>query len=285
MHLSAQPSRLTIGNKMRKCLVCLNDYKVGGYKYCSKTCAKIANANMASNRELTAALVIADKFICQFCNELVINNLANRKTKFCSDYCRRQHRYLNVEIPRKINQYRNSGKVAFGDIINCKNPECDKTFAKKYTKKFCTKSCHAKFTSKLKSLNGFIPRSNVKFVNCKDCKNLFCRKSRGTRAFCKNCSALRKRAVDARKSHKRRTGQILTMSVNDLAKRDGSRCNVCRKKIDLSLSGNAKWGPTIDHLIPVSLGGTNNSENLALAHRHCNVARSNREPAQLLLSA
>ena len=271
---------------MKKCLVCLSQYKTGGYKYCSEKCSKTATANMASNRPLTSPLVISEKFVCEFCGNLAINETRQRKSRFCSYFCYRQNRYLNVEIPAKINQSKKLGLAARGDIVNCKNPDCQKTFTKIHKKEFCAKSCHADYVRKSNNLlDGFNPRSNIKFVNCKDCGILFCRKARGTRAFCKNCSAIRKRAVDARKSHKRRTGQILSMSTKSLAKRDGSRCNICNKKIDLSLSGNAKFGPTIDHLIPVSLGGTNEPENLALAHRHCNVARSNRGSVQLLLSA
>jgi 5-methylcytosine-specific restriction endonuclease McrA len=75
------------------------------------------------------------------------------------------------------------------------------------------------------------------------------------------------------------------MSVDDLAARDGSRCNICGRKIDMRLSGRAKWGPTIDHLVPVIAGGTNHPSNLALAHRHCNMSRHASGPAQLLLAS
>lgn len=75
----------------------------------------------------------------------------------------------------------------------------------------------------------------------------------------------------------------MTMTVDDLAIRDGTRCYVCHRKVDMSLSGQAKWGPTIEHIVPVSKGGTNDPANLALSHRCCNTARGNRGHAQLQL--
>ncbi len=96
---------------------------------------------------------------------------------------------------------------------------------------------------------------------------------------------MRNKAINARKNQARRTAGPKVLSVSEIAARDGSRCNLCGKRVDLTLSGMAKWGPTIDHLIPVSHGGTNDADNLALAHRHCNVSRKNRGHAQLLLTA
>ena len=75
------------------------------------------------------------------------------------------------------------------------------------------------------------------------------------------------------------------MSVDDLAQRDGRKCNICGRRIDMRLKGQTKWAATIDHLVPVSHGGTNDPANLALAHRFCNTSRHNTGPAQLLLTA
>lgn len=75
----------------------------------------------------------------------------------------------------------------------------------------------------------------------------------------------------------------MSISVYDLAARDGARCNLCQGRIDMTLAGSDNMGPTIDHLLPVSMGGTNDSNNLALAHRRCNTRRKNRGAAQMLL--
>jgi hypothetical protein len=62
-----------------------------------------------------------------------------------------------------------------------------------------------------------------------------------------------------------------------IAERDGWRCHLCKKIVNVTAM-------SIDHLIPRIAGGTNDPQNLALAHIHCNKIRGvNRLPAQLRL--
>jgi 5-methylcytosine-specific restriction endonuclease McrA len=84
----------------------------------------------------------------------------------------------------------------------------------------------------------------------------------------------------ARKNHKRRTTGKLP-SKTEVVERWGNRCHLCEKKIDLGLSGKNPLGFTFDHVIPVSLGGTNDAENIRPAHWICNIRRGNRGPVQL----
>lgn len=53
-------------------------------------------------------------------------------------------------------------------------------------------------------------------------------------------------------------------------------CCLCGTPIELRRDGNDPSGPTIEHHVPLSKGGTNEPDNLALAHRACNVSRGNR---------
>lgn len=48
--------------------------------------------------------------------------------------------------------------------------------------------------------------------------------------------------------------------------RDGHRCKSC----------NSKWDLTIDHIVPLSLGGTNNLENLQTLCQSCNQGKGQR---------
>jgi 5-methylcytosine-specific restriction endonuclease McrA len=53
-------------------------------------------------------------------------------------------------------------------------------------------------------------------------------------------------------------------------------CHRCGGYIDPTLSGLHPDGATVGHLIPVSRGGDDSYENLALEHRRCNLAGGNR---------
>ena len=52
-------------------------------------------------------------------------------------------------------------------------------------------------------------------------------------------------------------------------------CAYCGQPIDLTLPGTHPDGPTVDHLIPVSRGGTDTPSNLAPMHQRCNAAKRN----------
>jgi 5-methylcytosine-specific restriction endonuclease McrA len=54
--------------------------------------------------------------------------------------------------------------------------------------------------------------------------------------------------------------------------RDGRRCRRCDRGIQRGLSGLHPMGPTLGHIIPASLGGSDELSNLAPEHRSCNLA-------------
>lgn len=66
------------------------------------------------------------------------------------------------------------------------------------------------------------------------------------------------------------------MSVSVLAKRDGTTCAICGEGIDMALRYPDMKRASVDHVLPYSLGGTHDPENLALAHLVCNIRKSNR---------
>lgn len=51
-------------------------------------------------------------------------------------------------------------------------------------------------------------------------------------------------------------------------------CGICGAQVDPAGTDGAR--PSIDHIVPVSRGGTNDLTNLQLTHYDCNVAKGNR---------
>lgn len=65
-------------------------------------------------------------------------------------------------------------------------------------------------------------------------------------------------------------------SVGDIVQRDGLECHICLEMIDYTLPWKDGDALSVDHLIPVSdLRSFHGLENLKLAHRRCNILRSN----------
>lgn len=59
----------------------------------------------------------------------------------------------------------------------------------------------------------------------------------------------------------------------DVFRRDAMACAYCRRKINLS-------DAHIDHVVPLSQGGSNDLSNLATACRDCNLSKGARTPEE-----
>jgi hypothetical protein len=68
------------------------------------------------------------------------------------------------------------------------------------------------------------------------------------------------------------------MHASRLAERDGWWCWLCGGAIDPSAGRDSAMCATVDHLVPRSRGGSNEPDNLRLAHKRCNVRRGNQLP-------
>jgi 5-methylcytosine-specific restriction endonuclease McrA len=63
------------------------------------------------------------------------------------------------------------------------------------------------------------------------------------------------------------------LAVKILAHYQGNRCGICHEPIDMSRSFPDRMSASIDHKVPLSYGGTDEIENLQLAHFSCNASK------------
>ncbi len=88
----------------------------------------------------------------------------------------------------------------------------------------------------------------------------------------------RGRAIEIKKSVKRKTqlldGEIILTS--EIVFRDMGICQICKQPVDLESFWLDKLAPSLDHIIPLSKGGTHIHENVQLAHRICNIRKGNK---------
>lgn len=59
-----------------------------------------------------------------------------------------------------------------------------------------------------------------------------------------------------------------------ICERDGWVCWICGGDIDPAGSGRRSFSPSVDHVVPVSLGGSDDDDNLRAAHYGCNARRA-----------
>ena len=82
-----------------------------------------------------------------------------------------------------------------------------------------------------------------------------------------------KKICDQCKSHRRKRHKS---SPGFLARRDGTKCGICGQEVDLSLAYPDLMRGSVDHILPVALGGTHEDTNLQLAHLRCNMTKQAR---------
>lgn len=70
-----------------------------------------------------------------------------------------------------------------------------------------------------------------------------------------------------------------SITLKELIKRDGGICQLCGEPTDGSDINDGHIGkryPTLDHIVPLSKGGTHTWDNVQLAHMSCNARKCDR---------
>ena len=62
----------------------------------------------------------------------------------------------------------------------------------------------------------------------------------------------------------------------DLHERDGGICHICGEPVPPHYDKNSGDGWSMDHVVPISRGGTHTWDNVKLAHRRCNSKKNDR---------
>lgn len=80
--------------------------------------------------------------------------------------------------------------------------------------------------------------------------------------------------------HKRRAQKVTTSVENlvplDIYQRDIWLCGLCSTPVDPDVSWPDPYSASLDHVLPLSKGGSHTYENVQLAHLTCNVSKGNR---------
>jgi len=77
----------------------------------------------------------------------------------------------------------------------------------------------------------------------------------------------------------RRTTSVETIEPLDVYQRDVWMCGLCDTAVDNELAYPHPMSASLDHVQPLSKGGSHTWENLQLAHLTCNVSKGNRVAA------
>lgn len=111
---------------------------------------------------------------------------------------------------------------------------------------------------------------------CVFCGAVMPRTMRSNAKFCSEQCNSRAHAI-TNKAHRRTgrksRGDHALISVAYLGDRDGWHCEICNKPINRQRTHPDPQRASVDHIIPVSLGGGNELANLRVVHLRCNSSR------------
>ena len=152
--------------------------------------------------------------------------------------------------------------------------------------KFCTGAC--RYASQVASYRPSKPRTH----HCKECKAEY----RTTMPWSIYCSAICKqraksrtatykygrRERDARRRARKRTSVTQRINPFDVFARYKWRCHLCGCKTPKNLRGTMEdKAPELEHIIPLSAGGTHTWDNVACSCRKCNRRKGSETIGQL----
>ena len=93
-----------------------------------------------------------------------------------------------------------------------------------------------------------------------------------------------KRAMRELRSERIKAGKQDNIDLDTLIERDGGICYLCGKKVDKRRKfkngegiGDMRRYPSVDHVVPISRGGTHTWGNVKLACRSCNSKKGGKE--------
>lgn len=142
---------------------------------------------------------------------------------------------------------------------------------KQYIKQLIIKYENAKKQEEknIKDFKKYLKRNTIYIIKCKHCGKEI-QSTHRNKTMCSQC-------------YKKYNKKHSTKSLQKLYKRDKGICYICNTKCDyedyIILNGTIICGdyyPSIEHVIPISKGGTDDWENIRLAHRKCNNLKGNR---------
>lgn len=167
----------------------------------------------------------------------------------------------------------------------CEYEFCSRWFVAQlsHRRRFCSALCG---DNQGRLDRGLKPRTMPLFHgDCRQCGAHFVSMLPVTK-FCSNRCSIRARKGRSKRARRGRigaNGRVDNFTLREVAQRDGWRCHLCCKPVPDRDYRARPLDPTIDHLVPVSAGGTHTLDNVALAHNRCNYERSTGGDVQLRL--
>jgi len=259
--------------EQRRCMYCRRRFipRRDDQQFCCKSHVAAMRQVRQHCEKVVSRSIRYEGLRCMRCGAPIPFDAFRTVRVFCSSQC--AQRYRSTKLDRAQRRKVSEWAAARPDrkCVGCGvaySPRLDK-------QQYCSTACRQQNYRGKKKRDPDTARGSL--GQCIECGADFTKVSSAH----KWCSPLCRGRGSSRATKRRRRNIVAGCrgSQNDYAdveifERDGWRCHLCGKKIRRDVDRRRPSGATIDHLVPLSLGGADVRENVAAAHRACNVAKN-----------
>ena len=244
-----------MSNGLHRCAEC-DAIHTRRSQYCSRNCADRERNRQPHRRNRPPRGVSVVK-PCVWCGHTFTSKASN-KTAACSLSCANSYRRAGVSCP-----------IPWSLCRLCAAP-----FVQHQGRAYCSPAC-----SDLAA--GWYRRGALRLVSCFSCGDTMEVPARQGRYQCESCrSASKRRERKTRgNTHRKRALRFGVgyepINPDDIYRRDNWVCGICLKMIDSTLAYPHAKSASLDHVIPMSLGGDHMRNNVQASHLECNLAKGN----------
>jgi len=256
-------------------------------KFCGRPCYSLATAKK--------------ECVCKNCGMVYLPKETGRD-QFCGNKCKwvfngaqRRKQTICKKCGAEFNWWETEkrSKEFCSELCEKTWPEkicvgCGKKFVGHQNTKWCSEKCfyELKKDRYLENQRDKYRQSRgleIKEKICEECGQLFTPENLYQIRFCSNkCGEKNAKQNRNQLIRYRSYGRVYP---DKIWLRDGGICQICKTKVDRTKKAPHPKSVSLDHIVPISKGGTHEMSNLRLAHFLCNSKRGNRGEAQLLLFA
>lgn len=266
-------------------------------KYCPScagvvcACGARKSKEHARCRECSDSLAIASSvrvrkpFTCEWCSEAFgrrAKRLGDDDRRFCSQRCAYAHRRARTPVVRAARRAAVAAAYAAPRIC----AQCGDEFAvAALNQKYCGPVCRRRhdndcMNARNRSKRGrparaFVVRRAPRTAYCIQCGAVFQCSPLGQLAQYCSASCQTKTQNGKRRAWKRgRAAEPIGMAT--LMMRDAGVCHICHLPVRPEVKAPHPMAPSIDHVVPLSRGGTHTLANTKVAHFRCNYMKRDR---------
>lgn len=247
-----------------KCKYCGDEFErtQDAQKYCVK-CREISSDRRTGR--------VFNNDMVQTCAHCGAKYTRDRKTKYCSDECSKAAQLDRLKSFRKTDEYVVPKTVK----RERKCTVCGMLYMSSGKGTMCVE-CHKEHTRRI-----LIERRMTEDIKvCAWCGELFTSTIASHQRFCGlRCSNAYNGKV---KRARKRKAYVRPVYLKDIYTRDKGLCGLCGERVDLEHVYPHPMSASIDHILPLSKGGTHEPRNVQLTHLRCNVEKGVRAVGEQL---